>query len=105
MDFKKMASSLGIDEEEFIELTGLLITTSLADLEALDRAVGINDWAGAAGAAHSIKGAAGNMGFLDLSARAAGIETRARSGDLTGIGDSLALLRQDLLELKIVVGL
>ncbi|MFH1152897.1 MAG: Hpt domain-containing protein [Pseudomonadota bacterium] len=104
MDFKQMASDLGIGKDDFMELVDLLITTSLSDLETLALGIQSNDNSQAAGAAHSIKGAAGNMGFMDISKKAAAVEAAARAGNLDTIQDMVDAIRQDLLNLQKIIG-
>lgn len=104
MDFKQMASSLGVDIQDFVELVDLLVTTSLSDLELLETALDGNDPVRVAGAAHSIKGAAGNMGFMELSGKAATIEAEARKGALEGVRSVAAAMGEDLLALKNALG-
>ena len=104
MDFKAMAASLGVDEEDFMELLDLLVTTSFSDLETLEQGLRAGDAARVAGAAHSIKGAAGNMGFMDISGLAASIEASARAGDLGGLESSAAGVRQELGRLGQILG-
>jgi HPt (histidine-containing phosphotransfer) domain-containing protein len=105
MDFKTMAFNLGIGEEDFRELVELLVTTSRADLDTLEQGLAAQDASRVADAAHSIKGAAGNMGFSVISARAAGMEASARAGDLDGVRDTIVAIREDLDALKQGLGL
>jgi HPt (histidine-containing phosphotransfer) domain-containing protein len=82
MDFKHLASKIGFDEEDFMELVELFITTTLSDLEKIKQGVSTNHPEDAAAASHSIKGAAGNMGFDYMFALAKKMEVQARSGSL-----------------------
>jgi HPt (histidine-containing phosphotransfer) domain-containing protein len=82
MDFKYLASKIGFDEEEFMELVELFITTTLSDLEKVKQGVFTNHPEDAAVASHSIKGAAGNMGFDDMFALAKKMEVQAKAGRL-----------------------
>jgi HPt (histidine-containing phosphotransfer) domain-containing protein len=82
MDFKELGSRLGIDEEDFMELVELFVTTSLGDIEKIKKGLEDDNPADAAAASHSIKGAAGNLGFDDISELASKMETQAKSGSL-----------------------
>ncbi len=90
MNFKDLASNLGLDEEDFIELVELFVTTSLSDIAKIRKAVQDNNAADAAAAAHSIKGASGNLGFEDIFTRARDMEMQARKENLDGFDELVA---------------
>ncbi len=96
MNFKDMASDLGFDEDDFTELAQLLVTTSLSDLKKLENGVDLKNTDKVAKAAHSIKGAAGNLGFIKISGVAAEIESDARRGSLTGIEKKIKTIKAGL---------
>jgi len=85
MDFEGLASRLGIDKEDFLELTELFITTTQSDIDKIRRGVDGNRPSDAAAAAHSIKGAAGNMGFEDMAEFARKIEFQGKEGRFDGV--------------------
>lgn len=66
MDFKKYAENLGLEEEDFKELTALFVETTKADIEKLNNAIESKNFKQAEEASHSIKGASGNLGFMDI---------------------------------------
>jgi HPt (histidine-containing phosphotransfer) domain-containing protein len=66
MELKEYAENLGLDENDFKELTSLFIETTKSDLEKLKSAIETKDFTKAKEASHSIKGAAGNLGFMDI---------------------------------------
>ncbi len=82
MDFKHLASKIGIDEEDFMELVELFISTTLSDLDKIKQGVSNNCPEDAAAASHSIKGAAGNMGFDLIFELAKKMEFQAKAGSL-----------------------
>lgn len=84
MDFEGPASRLGIDKEDFLELVGLFITTTQSDMDKIRRGMKDNAPSDAAAAAHSIKGAAGNLGFDDMAVLAKKMEFRAKEDRLDG---------------------
>ncbi len=96
MNFKKMASNIGLDVEEFTELAELFVTISLSDLKKLERGFDVKNTDQVASAAHSIKGAAGNLGFMEISSKAAQIESDARQGSMYGIEDRVKNIRKGL---------
>ncbi len=104
MDFKAMASNLGIDEADFIELAELLVITSLSDLAALEQGLAQGSKEPIAHAAHSIKGAAGNLGFTDIAAIAAEMETLVGQGEFDSINARADALRQGLDAINMAMG-
>ncbi len=82
MDFEDQAAQLGIDREDVLELVKLFITTSQSDMERIRRGMVENVPAEAAAAAHSIKGAAGNLGFEKMAALAQKMECQGKEGRL-----------------------
>lgn len=100
MDFEDLASRIGIDEEDFMELAGLFITTTRSDMDKIQQAMAEENPSDAAAAAHSIKGAAGNLGFEELAELAGIIESRGKEGSLEGIGDHMAQMEQRLSDVE-----
>ena len=78
MNYSVLAKELGLEEEEFFELVGLFVEVSRADLARLESSLHAGDAEQVREAAHSIKGAALNLGLNDISEIAKGIEERAR---------------------------
>ena len=81
-DYKELASRLGLDEDDFQELVELFVTTSLSDIDKIKKAVLHNNCKDTASASHSIKGAAGNLGFDDIFALARDMEMQAKDDNL-----------------------
>ncbi len=77
MDFKAMASKLGFDEADFIELAQLLVTTSRSQVSTIEQGAATGCSSTVTKAAHSIKGAAGNLGFTHIAAMARQVEILA----------------------------
>ena len=100
MDLKQLADNLGLEEDEYIELIGLFIDTGHGDLEKLSAAIQSGDSEKAMHSAHSIKGAAGNLGLMAFFEKAAELENMARNGVLEGASESLLALKNDLLEIE-----
>jgi HPt (histidine-containing phosphotransfer) domain-containing protein len=99
MNFKQLAENLGLEEDEYMELIELFIETGISDLEKLNSAIDEGNGEEAANAAHSIKGAAGNLGLVDLSETAKEIEEKARNNRLEEIAESAQALKGKLEEI------
>jgi HPt (histidine-containing phosphotransfer) domain-containing protein len=84
MNLSGLASSLGFEENEFLELVDLFVETATSDMAKLDAAISSGAAEETVEAAHSIKGAAGNLGFRDIYELAKEIEMNARQHVLEG---------------------
>jgi histidine phosphotransfer protein HptB len=79
MNTKKLAENLGLEEEEFIEIFELFVETGNEDLENLFSAIHEGDSERAVQAAHSLKGAAANLGLAEIFEAAKKVEEMARN--------------------------
>ncbi len=93
MDFKELAANLGIDEADFMELVELFISTAREDINRIEAGLSAGDAQAAAAASHSIKGAAGNLGFMDMAGIAQTMEMQAKNNNLSGFDDLLSRLK------------
>jgi len=82
MDYKTLASNLGIDEDDFRELVELFVTVTLAELDKIRQGVASGSPKDVVAASHSIKGAAGNLGFESMAELANKMEIQAHKGSL-----------------------
>ena len=96
MNFKELADRLEMNEEEFSEWAKLFVEAGTADLDRLTAAIGRGDWAEAADAAHSIKGAAANLGMAESCELAGRIEREARENHLDQTAEWILTLRKIL---------
>ena len=103
MDFEKMASNTGLDLEDFIELTEMLVDVSTNDAAQYQKAVEEGDHYSASQSAHSIKGASANLGFTDIASAASTLESLAKNKDfndyesyLTQINEQIKLIKERL---------
>ena len=96
MDIKALADNLGLEEDEYLELADLLVETGMVDLSNMESAVKAGDSDAAAKAAHSIKGASGNLGIMDIYELSKAVETELRNNNLTGIDSQLKEIREKL---------
>jgi HPt (histidine-containing phosphotransfer) domain-containing protein len=96
MKVKELADNLGLEEDEYVELVELLIETGMSDLDKLESAINAGDTEKAAEAAHSLKGAAGNLGITEFSQVAKQVEDNSRNGILEGASEAAQTLREQL---------
>jgi HPt (histidine-containing phosphotransfer) domain-containing protein len=66
MNFKVLGDKLGLDEDEYRELVSLFLDTGRADYALLKTAFSAGDARQVARRAHTINGAAGNMGIVNV---------------------------------------
>lgn len=92
MDFEVLASRLGIDREDFLEIAQLFVATCQSDVQKICKAMAENKPEDAAAPAHSIKGAAGNLGFEDMASLAEKMEVKGKQGRLDGFENGLVQL-------------
>ncbi|MBF0413542.1 MAG: Hpt domain-containing protein [Desulfamplus sp.] len=100
MNLKEMASNIGVDEGDFIELLEMLVDVSLTDIKNFEAGVNTGNYIDAAMSAHSIKGAAGNLGMTDISTTAAELEKAAKSSDQSQMPEKVDFLKKELSRLS-----
>ncbi len=100
MSFEELASRLGIDTEDFIELVELFITTTRSDMDKIRQAMDGNNTSDAAAAAHSIKGAAGNLGYEGIADIAKIMEYLGKDGSLEGFEGYMSELDEHMVGLQ-----
>ena len=96
MDFKVLAGNLGLEEDEYMELIELFVERSMSDLAKLEASIRDSNTDEAAIAAHSMKGAAGNLGIMDFYESAAKIEMEVREGRIEEFSGTIQALRNSL---------
>ena len=84
MECKELADNLGLDESECIELMELFVETTASNLEKLQNGLAVGESGQVAEAAHTIKGSSANLGLMEISEAAKGIEEKARQNCLEG---------------------
>jgi HPt (histidine-containing phosphotransfer) domain-containing protein len=93
MDFKAMGADLGLEEDEFRELVELFMETGQNDYASMKTALADGDNEAVAQYAHTLAGASGNLGLMDMHAAAKSIEQAAlenRLADLDGPAAQMA---------------
>jgi histidine phosphotransfer protein HptB len=87
MNISELSENLGLEKNEYLELIDLLIETSKVDIARIRSAVREENSDEAANALHSIKGASGNLGLMDIYDLAKQGEAAARNKDLGQLPD------------------
>ena len=100
MSFEDLASRLGIDTEDFIELVELFITTTRSDMDKIRSAMDGNKPSDASAAAHSIKGAAANLGYEGMADIAQTMEALGKDGSLDGFEGYMSELDENVTGLQ-----
>jgi HPt (histidine-containing phosphotransfer) domain-containing protein len=96
LNFKIMSKKLGLEEDEYLELVELFIETSKSDLKNLQSAINNKDMEMIAGIAHSLKGAAMNLGLEEFLELAKMIEKTARDGELEETAKTAEIFQEKL---------
>jgi HPt (histidine-containing phosphotransfer) domain-containing protein len=96
MNFKELGESLGLEEDEYRELVELFANTGAADFEKIESGLASSDADTVMRSAHTIKGAASNLGFADLSDTAKIIEESASNNRLEGLDQAVSTLKTQL---------
>jgi HPt (histidine-containing phosphotransfer) domain-containing protein len=96
MNFGQLAELLGLEEDEFLDLVDLFVGTTASDLARLEIAISDGAADQAAEAAHSIKGAALNLGFQEIHLLAKDVELNAQQRILDGSLEAAQSIRQEL---------
>jgi two-component system, sensor histidine kinase and response regulator len=87
MDLQELTRHLDYGKETNLRIIDVFISTGLSDLSEIEAAVREGDAVRATTFAHSLKGAAGSLGLLELLQHARTIEDESRRGNLERVGD------------------
>ena len=96
MDFNTLAQQLGLESDEFYMLVELFVEVSNADLDNLESGIKKEDTKQIVEAAHSIKGAAINLGIEEITDIAKDVEEKAREKNLDGADEAVQIIRKEL---------
>ncbi|MGB4548011.1 MAG: Hpt domain-containing protein [Syntrophales bacterium] len=96
MNFRDMAGHIGFSEEEFQELVELFLESTLSELDHIKTAAQVPDFEKMAMSAHSMRGAAINLGFTEIHELAKTIESNARACELNGAVEAADEIRDHL---------
>ena len=94
MNFKELGANLGLEEDEYRELIELFVATGSVDFEKIQAAMADNDADQVMRSAHTIKGAAGNLGLLKISDVAKIIEENAGNNQLGDLDGAISQLKK-----------
>jgi HPt (histidine-containing phosphotransfer) domain-containing protein len=100
MNLKELGLELGLEQDEIRELLVIFIETSESDIDKLQQAVVEGDAKRAADAAHSIKGASANLGFMDIFSVAKNLEQKARENSLEDLTDEVLIIKDRLSKIE-----
>lgn len=103
MNFKELGANLGLEEDEYRELIELFVTTGSADFQNIQSALTNSDADQVMRSAHTIKGAAGNLGLIEVSDVAKIIEDNAGNNQLDGLESAVADLQKHFEEIDAFV--
>jgi histidine phosphotransfer protein HptB len=107
MDVKQVASRLGLDEDDIYEVLELFIQTAPSDLMKMTTGFNKQDPVQVGEAAHSLKGSAGTLGFMDISNHAQLIMKQSRENKIEDLTQTvppfLNQMKDLLVELKEVL--
>ena len=96
MKLKELAENLGMAADEFLELIGLFLETSASDLNQWQSGIDEGDGKKVMIAAHSIKGAAVNLGLVEIYEVAKKTEMEARENNLKGATVAARAIREKM---------
>jgi len=98
MDLKQLAERLELEEDEFLEMMNLFIEVTESDLRKLQSAMEREELQEAVFAAHSIKGAAANLGLTGISEKAKRTEAALRDRQLDEAREAVRGIQEKLFE-------
>jgi HPt (histidine-containing phosphotransfer) domain-containing protein len=96
MNFKELAENFGLEKDELQEIVELFLETSASDLHKLRSAIDQGDTQQMVEAAHSIKGASGNLGFMAIFEVAKEVEMKAREKNLYEANEAVVNIKEEL---------
>jgi HPt (histidine-containing phosphotransfer) domain-containing protein len=103
MNIKEISETLGLEEEEYLELIELFIDTGVAEFDRLKSAFSGLDFEQMVSIAHMLKGAASNLGLTDVQSAASNIEQRASAQTQDGLGEAMQTLGQQFKNIEQIV--
>ncbi len=103
MNIKELSENLGLEEDEYMEMLDLFLTSGGADLSRIEQALKEANAGLVHEAAHSLKGSAGSLCIDNIFELARAIDDKSRQGILTGLDELAQELRRAYDELVTVV--
>lgn len=99
MNIKELSESLGLEEEEYLEMLDLFLDSGGADIARIEQALGDANAGAIHAAAHSLKGSAGSLCLDPVFELARAIDEQSRKGVLAGLDELVSELRSRYTEL------
>jgi HPt (histidine-containing phosphotransfer) domain-containing protein len=96
MNFDRFCGDFDLDRETGIEMLELFYETSVSDLARIELGLKEGSAEGVKEGAHSIKGAARNLGIESIQRIAGNLEEKSRGNVLDGTHAAMAALRSKL---------
>jgi histidine phosphotransfer protein HptB len=96
MNFQELAENLGLEVDEYRELIELFIDTGSVDFLKIQEGLAGGNSDQVMRSAHTIKGAAGNLGLMDVSETAKNIEDSASKNQLDTLGSVVENLKTQI---------
>jgi histidine phosphotransfer protein HptB len=96
MNFQELADNLGLEVDEYRELVELFVDTGSTDFHKIKEALEQRDADLVMRSAHTIKGAAGNLGLMEVSETAKIIEDTARDNKLDELVPAVRVLETQI---------
>lgn len=93
MNFKELGENIGLEEDDYRELAELFLDTGRVDYDRLKTAFDAGDAQQVARSAHTINGAAGNMGLMNIHEAAKQIEQAAGENLLDSVRGEVGALK------------
>ena len=103
MNIKELSENLGLEEDEYMEMLDLFLTSGGAELSRVEQALKEANALLVHEAAHSLKGSAGSLSIDNIFELARDIDDKSRQGILTGLDELAQKLRCAYDELATVV--
>jgi HPt (histidine-containing phosphotransfer) domain-containing protein len=103
MNIKELSENLGLEEDEYMEMLNLFLTSGGADLSRIEQALKEANARLVHEAAHSLKGSAGSLCIDNIFELALAIDDKSRQGILEGLDELAQKLRRAYDELATVV--
>ncbi len=103
LDQSRLLEQFGGEPEILAELRDLFLDDFPRQIEAMERGLAAGDADEVARAAHSLKGASGTFGADRVYRVTMDLEAAARAGDLTAAALGLALLRDELAKVTVLI--
>jgi len=101
--FEKAADKVGLDLEDYMEILGEFITSALDDTSKLQEAIVAKNFGSIAKAAHSLKGAAGNMSLHNIQEWATKVEDIGKQNRIDGMEDLILNIEQSIQDIKTAI--